>query len=100
MSVVIVLSLNADSNAVQAFSVLNIQSHLRCWNAGLSKEKIVAFVNSVSDPASNNFVPMESRRAFFDMDGTILCEKPDYIEVALTKRRLKRDFKVIFSFNQ
>ena len=22
------------------------------------------------------------------MDGTILCEKPDYIEVALTKRRL------------
>jgi phosphoglycolate phosphatase-like HAD superfamily hydrolase len=42
----------------------------------------------VSDPANSNFVPIEYRRAFFDMDGTILCEKPDYIEVALTKHRL------------
>ena len=33
-------------------------------------------------------VPLEYRRAFFDMDGTILCEKPDYIEVALTRHRL------------
>ncbi len=88
LSVVIVLGLNAYAKADQAFSLVNVESHLRSWNAGLSKEKIVSFVNSVSDPASNNFVPMESRRAFFDMDGTILCEKPDYIEVALTKRRL------------
>jgi hypothetical protein len=51
-------------------------------------EKIVSFVNSVADPANTNFVPIEYRRAFFDMDGTILCEKPDYIEVALTKHRL------------
>jgi phosphoglycolate phosphatase-like HAD superfamily hydrolase len=88
LSVVFVLGLNAYSNADQAFSVLDIQSHLRSWNAGLSKEKIVSFINSVSDPANKNFVPMEYRKAFFDMDGTILCEKPDYIEVALTKRRL------------
>jgi len=94
LSAVIVLGLNTYSNADQAFSVLNIQSHLRSWQAGLSKEKIVSFVNSVSDPASNNFVPMEFRRAFFDMDGTILCEKPDYIEVALTKHRLSEKVKL------
>jgi phosphoglycolate phosphatase-like HAD superfamily hydrolase len=88
LSVVFVLGLNTYSKADQVFSVLHIQSHLRSWKAGLSKEKIVSFVNSVSDPENKNFVPIEYRRAFFDMDGTILCEKPDYIEVALTKRRL------------
>jgi phosphoserine phosphatase len=88
LSLVFLISLSAYSKADQSFSVLDIQSHLRSWNAGLPKEKIVLFVKSVSDPASNNFVPLEYRRAFFDMDGTILCEKPDYIEVALTRHRL------------
>ena len=87
LSFVFLVGLNTYSTADQSFSVLDIQSHLRSWNAGPSKEKIVSFVNSVSDPANTNFVPIEYRRAFFDMDGTILCEKPDYIEVALTKHR-------------
>jgi len=82
------VSLGNYSQADQNFSVLDIQSHMRSWNAGPSKEKIVLFVNSVSDPTSSSFVPIEYRRAFFDMDGTILCEKPEYIEVALTKHRL------------
>jgi phosphoglycolate phosphatase-like HAD superfamily hydrolase len=85
LSFAFLVGLSTYSNADQIFSVLDIQSHLRSWNAGPSKEKIVSFVNSVSDPANNNFVPIEYRRAFFDMDGTILCEKPDYIEVALTR---------------
>jgi len=88
LSFVFLVSLNTYSKADQSFSVLDIQSHLRSWAAGPSKEKIVSFVNSVSDPANSNFVPVEYRRAFFDMDGTILCEKPAYIEVALTQHRL------------
>jgi len=71
LSFVLLVGLNTYSKADQSFSVLDIQSHLRSWNAGPSKEKIVSFVNSVSDPANNN-----------------LCEKPDYIEVALTRHRL------------
>ena len=88
LSFVFIIGLNTYSKADQNFSILDIQSHLRSWNDGPSKEKIVSFVKSVSDPADHNFVPIEYRRAFFDMDGTILCEKPDYIEVALTKHRL------------
>jgi hypothetical protein len=88
LSFVLLLSPSTYSTADQGFNVLGIQSHLRSWEAGPTKEKIVAFVKSVSDPANNNFVPLEYRRAFFDMDGTILCEKPDYIEVALTRHRL------------
>jgi hypothetical protein len=88
LSFVLLVSLSTYSKADQSFSVLDVQSHLRSWNAGPTKEKIVSFVKSVSDPANHNFVPIEYRRAFFDMDGTILCEKPDYIEVALTRHRL------------
>ena len=88
LSFVFLVNLSTYSKGDSSFSVLDVQSHLRSWNPGPSKEKIVSFVNSVSDPANNNFVPIEYRRAFFDMDGTILCEKPDYIEVALTRNRL------------
>ena len=88
LSFVFLVSLSTYSKADQSFSVLDIHSHLRSWNAGPSKEKIVLFVKSVSDPTNSNFVPVEYRRAFFDMDGTILCEKPEYIEVALTRHRL------------
>jgi hypothetical protein len=77
LSFVFLIGLNAYSKADQIFSVLDIQSHLRSWNAGPSKEKIVSFVNSVSDLANNNFVPIEYRRAFFD-----------------------RDFRILFPFNQ
>jgi hypothetical protein len=94
LSFVFLVSLNTYSKADQSLSVLDIQSHLRSWTAGPSKQKIVSFVKSVSDPASSNFVPLEYRRAFFDMDGTILCEKPDYIEVALTKYRLLEKVKL------
>jgi hypothetical protein len=88
LSFVFLAGVSTHSQADQTFNVLDIQSHLRSWNTGAAKEKIVSFVNSVSDPENSNFVPIEYRRAFFDMDGTILCEKPDYIEVALTKQRL------------
>jgi hypothetical protein len=94
LSFVFFVSLSTYSKADESLSVLDIQSHLRSWAAGPSKEKIVSFVKSVSDPANSNFVPLEYRRAFFDMDGTILCEKPDYIEVALTKNRLLEKVKL------
>jgi phosphoglycolate phosphatase-like HAD superfamily hydrolase len=88
LSFFILLGLNTYAKTNQISSALVIQSHLRSWAAGPTKDKIVSFVKSVSDPVNKHFVPLEYRRAFFDMDGTILCEKPDYIEVALTRHRL------------
>ena len=66
-----------------------VQDKLTSWQDGPVKSKIVAFVTAVCDPQSNRYVRAEDRRAFFDMDGTILCEKPEYIEVELTKHRLR-----------
>ena len=61
---------------------------LQSWRDGAAKEQITYFVEDVINEGSANFVPENQRRAFFDMDGTLLCEKPNYIEVVLAERRL------------
>ncbi len=62
---------------------------LNSWADGPAKQRIQAFVAAVCDPASTDYFPQEDRRAVFDMDGTLLCEKPGYIEVVVTKSRLQ-----------
>ena len=81
------------ASARQPFSAVDLQGYLLSWTAGPAKSRIVSFVESVTDPASRDFVPLEHRKAFFDMDGTILCEKPDYVEVVVTQRRLLEKLK-------
>jgi phosphoglycolate phosphatase-like HAD superfamily hydrolase len=76
------------ASARQPLSAVDLQGYLLSWTGGPAKSRIVSFVQSITDPASKHFVPLEQRKAFFDMDGTILCEKPDYIEVVLTRQRL------------
>ncbi len=66
---------------------------LQSWREGTAKEQITSFVESVTIEGSANFVPKEQRRAFFDMDGTLLCEKPNYIEVELAQHRLREKAK-------
>lgn len=61
---------------------------LQSWRDGAAKEQIVSFVENVTTEGSMNFVPKEQRRAFFDMDGTLVCEQPNYIEVELAQHRL------------
>jgi phosphoserine phosphatase len=51
---------------------------LPSWNDGKSKQAIIAFVEKVTQQGSPSFVVPEDRVATFDMDGTILLEKPAY----------------------
>ena len=88
LSILLLIVSFAPSSAKQKLSSLQLQGYLLSWNEGNAKDGIASFVESVSDPSSKNFVAVEERRAFFDMDGTILCEKPEYIEVVLTQKRL------------
>jgi phosphoglycolate phosphatase-like HAD superfamily hydrolase len=89
LSILLLVVSFAPSSAKQKLSSLELQGYLLSWNEGPVKDGIASFVESVSDPSSKNFVAAEERRAFFDMDGTILCEKPEYIEVLLTQKRLR-----------
>lgn len=54
-------------------------SPLSSWNDGPSKQKIIEFVESVTNPSSSGYVPSENRIATFDNDGTLWIEQPLYI---------------------
>ncbi|MBL4761359.1 MAG: haloacid dehalogenase-like hydrolase [Gammaproteobacteria bacterium] len=49
---------------------------LPSWNDTKNKNKIVRFVKAVTRAGGKDFVPVDARIATFDMDGTILIEKP------------------------
>lgn len=50
-------------------------SDFKYWNEDSPAfQKIVEFVEDVTNPVSANFIPVEDRIATFDMDGTFYCE--------------------------
>lgn len=65
------------------------------WNDRAPKSAIIQFVDSVTDPASPHYLPPEKRIATFDMDGTILIEKPMYVlfdfALGLVKEKMAAD---------
>jgi len=52
---------------------------LSSWNEGVAKNVILDFVERTTDATNPDFIPIEDRIAVFDMDGTILLEKPNYV---------------------
>lgn len=64
---------------VQKFAFSN---KLPSWNNENSKQKIIEFVNKVTNPSSSTFVPPQDRIATFDNDGTLWIEQPLYIPFA------------------
>lgn len=49
---------------------------LSSWNDTAPKQAILAFVGKITRQNGNEFVPVEQRVAVFDMDGTLIPEKP------------------------
>jgi len=48
---------------------------LNCWQ-GEVRNILLDYIDSVSTPGSNDFIPEKDRVAVFDMDGTLISEKP------------------------
>jgi phosphoglycolate phosphatase-like HAD superfamily hydrolase len=61
---------------------------LPSWNDTATRAAIVEFVETVTRPGGEGFVPPEERVAVFDNDGTLWCEKPMPIEVGFILQRL------------
>ncbi len=63
------------------------------WNADAAAlNTLVDYVNTVTDPASPDFIPETDRIATFDMDGTLCAElNPTYLEYYLLARRILTD---------
>ncbi len=55
------------------------EAALALWNEGVAKIEIIDFVNAVTDETGPAYLAPEERIAAFDMDGTILIEKPMYV---------------------
>ena len=66
----------------EQFAIDSQYNPLPSWNSGNSKQKIIEFVDKVTDPSSTAFVPAEDRIATFDNDGTLWIEQPLYIPFA------------------
>ncbi len=54
---------------------------LPSWNDTAARQRIIAFVDAVTDPGSADFVPVAERIAVFDNDGTLWSEKPLYFQL-------------------
>jgi phosphoglycolate phosphatase-like HAD superfamily hydrolase len=61
---------------------------LPSWNDGPTKQAILDFVKTTTDPASPKFVPPEARIATFDQDGTLWVEQPMYTQVVYCLERV------------
>ncbi|WP_374300905.1 HAD family hydrolase [Paracoccus sp. (in: a-proteobacteria)] len=61
---------------------------LPSWNDTGAKSTIRAFVDSVTDPASPDYVTPADRVAVFDNDGTLWAERPVYFQFLFAVERL------------
>jgi phosphoserine phosphatase len=48
---------------------------LNCWR-GRVRHTLLDYIDAVTTPGSSDFIPPEDRLAVFDMDGTLMSEKP------------------------
>ena len=62
---------------------------LPSWNEGKAKSAIVAFVKTVTDKKSKDYVAPAERIAVFDNDGTLWSEQPLYFQLAFALDRVK-----------
>jgi phosphoserine phosphatase len=69
--------------------VLAQQDPLPSWNDTPPKRAIVAFVERVTRPGSQELKPHAERIATFDNDGTLWIEQPAYVQLAFVIDRIK-----------
>lgn len=89
-------SFNASNAASRSeIAAINVQTaaDFQFWNDDSpTKQKIIEFVEDVTNPRSQNYIPPEDRIATFDMDGTFYCETaPIYFQEAMFLHRVLDD---------
>ena len=84
---------NAASRAEVAAINVQTADDFQYWNEDSpTKQKIIEFVEDVTNPYSANYIPPEDRIATFDMDGTFYCETaPLYFQEMMFFHRVLED---------
>ena len=76
------------------FALLPIHAALLSdWTADArAKGELERYMAAITDPESEDFIPVEDRIAVFDLDGTLFCETdPNYFDYTLLKYRVLED---------
>ena len=92
-------SLNPRGNATRAQVAALLQrfagldAPLSLWtNDARAARALYAFVEAVTDPTRDSFIPVRDRIAVFDLDGTLFCETdPNYFDYTLLAYRVLED---------
>lgn len=72
-----------------ALSAAAAADPLPSWRDTEARQRIVAFVESVTDPGAETYVTPAERIAVFDNDGTLWSEKPVYFQLLFALDRLR-----------
>lgn len=76
--------------AVAVLPMAVLADPLPSWNDTEAKAAIIAFVDSVTDPDADTFVPEKDRIATFDNDGCLWAEQPVYFQLLYALDILKQ----------
>ena len=85
----------SDAASREEIAAIHVEkaTDFKYWNDDSpTKQKIVEFVEDVTNPYSANYIPPEDRIATFDMDGTFYCETaPIYFQEIMFIHRVLED---------
>lgn len=76
-------------SSILIFSFVEAAEGLMSWKDGKSKDAIIHYVDSVTDPKDPDFIPVKDRIAVFDNDGTLWSEQPAYFQLFFAMDRVK-----------
>jgi len=76
------------TEATNELAIIN-SDPLPSWNDVVSKKEIIAYVHTVTDEDSPNFIPVADRIATFDNDGNLWSEQPAYFQLFFAIDRVK-----------
>ena len=83
----------AVTDTVEGTTTVQEVDYLSLWTDDAPlKAELTAYIASVTDENSADFIPIENRIAVFDMDGTLCCETdPGYFDHKLLYHRVMED---------
>ncbi len=73
---------------ISALPLAALSDPLPSWTDSVSKQRIISFVDAVTDPQHADYVTPTERIAVFDNDGTLWAEQPVYFQFIFAMDRL------------
>ncbi|MBQ9384719.1 MAG: haloacid dehalogenase-like hydrolase [Ruminiclostridium sp.] len=78
---------------VTASAAIDGEKMLSLWTKDAkAKTELISYMKAITTEGSKDYIPVESRIAVFDLDGTLFCETdPNYFDYTLLKYRVLED---------